>query len=1695
MPPVDLRTALTPRDGQLSVDGAGLGSDRITAVFTGLLPGGVLRLNPASAQPGRFALDGSDVDAVQVTGTLVPEVLGVAQLSVNAWFFLVGGVADVFATLTGVPDPWSPPVSFPATAGSALAGARFGDCTFKVDSRPRPGLGPEFDAVLQDDPGTGKPAATLVTAPAPRAGLSLSAQLDLGSLDETLADFVQIGAPVPTVTLPMSGNIEVVGDRPRMWLRTTTPVASFTFQSLSLSVDYEILTAPVRDATQAVVQEVRERLVTTLKYQAESGPLSLPLAAAFDPDSLAGGVTLSTVPETGDLLSLQTLAGLIPADVGSALSAIPQLGQLTLTGFALEVTGWPVRVASARVQLSAPGKWPIVPDLVEFDGLGLDLTVTQAGDSWELLPVVTADFELAHGRLTGAVDLAAQSWLCVLKDDSVIDIQGLIEDKLQLSGALPPNVPADFEVTRFEIRGDEAAGTHTVDVATSLGWQLDIGAAHLMIEGFFVTLEYAGDGGPTGTLGGTMVIGPVTVTVTAAYEQDGLTFEVTAYDLPLTQLVADILGDQGLKDQLPDVNFALLDLSVTWGTGEFSVQARGDIDWKPPFGVTGLSLRNLAIDVSRGVLGADGKQPVKASLSGNLQLTADQPYVLMVTADLESGGGGLRFTGATPSDGPPIPIGQLINGLAKRFGDGVTLPGALTGLEIKKLAVTIDTAKKSFGFELQTSFPIEGGKEVAASITIDLTQVDGKYTGTFGGRVTVGALEFDLHFAKTPEVMFCVATYQHLAAAGQPASIRVRDIVADLSADVADLIPADLEIDIKDVILALGWTEAGTRCLFGLDVGARLALSGLPLVGQEFGADSTAGIDNLRLLVATGDLRRSDVATINSLIPAGIAGIPMPPPPTAPPQAAAALPQGAPAPSQGAAAPSQGAPALPQAAAGTGGQTGPGTEDDVVLTSGPLVSATLAFGDASQTLALPVSATTPARSTGTGTGTGGTTGAATPADGTKWFTVQRTFGPVHLARVGVQYRDSVLWFMLDAALSALGLTLSLDGLGVGSPITSFDPRFTLRGLGVDYRNAAVEIGAAFLHTTVTDAQGRTYDEYDGAAVLKAQGLTLSAIGSYAYLDGHPSLFVYAVLEYPLGGPAFFFVTGLAAGFGYNRDLIVPPIDQVAQFPLVSEATKGAAPAPPPAKDSPSPSPAERVGAELALLRNYIPPSTGSYFLAVGIRFTSFQMVDSFVLLTVLLGNRVEVNVLGLSTLVAPVAVAGQEAIPPLAVIQMAVKASFVPDEGFLGVAAQLTAASYVLAKDCHLTGGFAFWCWFPTPIGTPPTAGDFVLTLGGYHPDFPVPAHYPRVPRVGVNWKVSDQLAVKGELYFALTPAALMAGVLVDATWDGGDLQAWFHAGADFIVAWKPYHYDAHAFATLRVSYRFELFGTHEIRVDASADLHLWGPEFSGRATIKVSVIEFDITFGAGAVTAPDPIGWAEFRGSFLPAPASDTDNAIPCCSISVTDGLVRAADPGTGAPPGLGVVNPKQFALTAGSVIPSTAAFTGTQVDVGALALNRVGVAPMAVVPGALTSELTIKILLDDGAHAEDQFSFTPIVKPVPAALWGSALTPDLNAEPFVERSLAGFTITPHEDAEPAAGTTVQRDDWQYADGPVTPAYQWEPAPGDELTGPQATADSVRSTIDADGPEHARARLLAALGIDTLIAVEPSIADEFITT
>ena len=109
-----------------------------------------------------------------------------------------------------------------------------------------------------------------------------------------------------------------------------------------------------------------------------------------------------------------------------------------------------------------------------------------------------------------------------------------------------------------------------------------------------------------------------------------------------------------------------------------------------------------------------------------------------------------------------------------------------------------------------------------------------------------------------------------------------------------------------------------------------------------------------------------------------------------------------------------------------------------------------------------------------------TTGTSTPAgtDSTKWFAVQRAFGPVQLDRVGARYDAGALWLVLDGSLSLGGLSLSLMGLGVGSELSTFDPKFHLDGLGLAFAEGGVEIAGSFLAVSGKDL-GQAEFEYDG----------------------------------------------------------------------------------------------------------------------------------------------------------------------------------------------------------------------------------------------------------------------------------------------------------------------------------------------------------------------------------------------------------------------------------------------------------------------------------------------------------------------------------------------------------------------------------------------------------------------------------------
>jgi len=993
-------------------------------------------------------------------------------------------------------------------------------------------------------------------------------------------------------------------------------------------------------------------------------------------------------------------------------------------------------------------------------------------------------------------------------------------------------------------------------------------------------------------------------------------------------------------------------------------------------------------------------------------------------------------------------LADLVGELSTNFGS-VKLPRVIEGFILENVGISFNTKSKDFTYACQGNFPITN-KEANSNFLLDIQlfcQRDGSFQKHFSGSIAIADLYFTLSFDRNPNSKTFIATYNNPTGKSQS----IKALVASVSNAIAEIVPDGLPITLKDALFAYSATTENntteTKVLFILHIDNGINLSSLPLVGKLFPPNQTIQL-HYQILAASHYFSQDDVQHLNTLVTNGISQLPAQP---------------------------------------------IGNENNRSKSYFGL-AVTLQLGEAIEQLNLPITLDSSSgkiaptnqitdNSNVQITPTTKTTNSIskdanlTTSEGVKWYPLKKSFGPVHFQKIGVKCQEQKLWFLLDASLATAGLTISLDGLAFSSPLTELKPEFHLNGIGIDYRSDTVEIGGAFLRKEV-ERDGQTFDEYSGAAILRTQTkgkqLTLSAFGSYTYYQGHPSLVIYALLDYPLGGAPFLFVTGLAAGFGYNRTLRLPEkVEDVAQFPLVKIAT------------------GEKTYWEE--LNSYISPATGELFFAVGIKFTSFKIIDSFALLTVQLGNRSEINILGLSTLIAPPA---ENRVEPIAKAQLAFRATYLPDEGFLKVEAALLPGAYLFSGNCRLSGRFAFYSWFSGQH-----EGDFVLTLGGYHPDFNIPEHYPKLPRLQLNWQVDNKTSIKGDAYFALCSHTLMAGGHLELTYQSGDFKAWLKAGADFLIAWKPYHYDARIYVTIGASYTFNfsllfLTVTKTITTEINADLHLWGPDFGGTATIDIGVVQINMGFGSSSSQQPNPIDWNSFKTSFLPK-----DEEV--CSIAVQDGLVRKISQDKSDD--LGVINPKHFSLVTNSVIPSKHAYQGEASSEREIQVNKInttfGIASMAILSDNLETKHTITITRN-GENVEQEFQYIPILKKVPIGLWGQPpssdqpLTPSVNGQQFIENVLSGFEIKPNKTHKPGKTQAVDRANLQYEPERAANHYFWEPQIPFQAdsSGDSNRRDRIRATVTKNS---GRENLLKSLGFDPDRDVDLSeaIADDFIIT
>ena len=550
-------------------------------------------------------------------------------------------------------------------------------------------------------------------------------------------------------------------------------------------------------------------------------------------------------------------------------------------------------------------------------------------------------------------------------------------------------------------------------------------------------------------------------------------------------------------------------------------------------------------------------------------------------------------------------------------------------------------------------------------------------------------------------------------------------------------------------------------------------------------------------------------------------------------------------------------------------------------------------------------------------------------------------------------------------------------------------------------------------------------------------------GDLTVLRPDKTFFVYAKLTADAGcGPTFGPIqfTGIAFGYGYNRKVKIPKIEDVAEFPLVQMVMgEGGYQEKDTSLDLRSQlgKPVEDPASVLADMGKVVVAAKGQQFACAGARFTVAGIVDCFALVIVQWGEEFELSLLGLARFRHSRDLSARA----LCYIEMQILMSLKPKEGTFKLMGLLTSNSWIINSDCKLTGGFALCVWFDGDH-----KGDIVFTFGGYHPRFRRPEHYPVVPRLGLNWQVDDKLSFKGGIYLALTPSCGMIGGNFEATFHSGRISAWFTAYFDILVNWEPFYFEAEIGISLRVEAAFFLTS---IKATLGASVLMWGPPTGGIAHIDLVFVSFDINFGVPRPTKLELLGsWEKFCHKFLNMSGGDLKSvtgpvkAFPIVQPNLVGGAsglnklpnARRQQQQVNREDQMWKVRADELEFAASTVVPVTSlnvgcvatnsppkgvqdrAFSGQPMmtpqpvvlekkGLRTQKANELGVHPMGK---TLTSVLNVTVVNDDGTAHPDLSDWTIELETgsLPAALWDPAkpnLKPSEPSARLMEKCIVG--------------------------------------------------------------------------------------------
>lgn len=454
--------------------------------------------------------------------------------------------------------------------------------------------------------------------------------------------------------------------------------------------------------------------------------------------------------------------------------------------------------------------------------------------------------------------------------------------------------------------------------------------------------------------------------------------------------------------------------------------------------------------------------------------------------------------------------------------------------------------------------------------------------------------------------------------------------------------------------------------------------------------------------------------------------------------------------------------------------------------------------------------------------------------------------PLRFSNMRFNTNNGNVQIATDIQLTSEKLGISVNSVTLTSPLNKILARdFTeltvsVKGVSFYLKTNSFCLSGEILNVGEDQKKGIVRN-YAGTLQLQLKKFGMGILVQYVeFKSGNFSLLAFGAVKFSPGiGTPILQITGLAVGFGYNFGFKKVAAKDVPSLPFM-QLMNGSG------------------KTELSKLNTSLVPTMGHHLIMVGASIKSSGVFNADLLLLLEIGAD-KLYLLGRGSL----------QLASVINIDIGLLGCFDPELGMF-IDAEILDNSFILSKDAKVSGSAAFYMWSHGEH-----AGDMIFSLGGYHPQFMIPAHYPQhLKRLSVNWSISKNTYLKSELYLALTNTALMFGgrmeILskIEGKYFSAKLAILLQMNA--ILSSMPFYYYVNFAIKIGLEIRVGFWGiSKRFSTSISADLALFGDDSGsggrGKLTFVNAVKDVTIDFAFGNAKSDVPkISYQKFKANVL---------------------------------------------------------------------------------------------------------------------------------------------------------------------------------------------------------------------------------------